>query len=105
MSLVERSLADPESHHAPPANAARWELRGAGLGNLSLARRPVPSPGPGELLLRVTGNEKDKNFSFLSNHPFTEDRLALMKKEDRPPTQPPILSDEEWMALRSICKS
>jgi len=67
-----------------------------------LGRSPKPM---GELLLRVTGNEKDKNFSFLSNHPFTEDRLALMKKEDRPPTQPPILSDEEWMALRSICKS
>jgi Zn-dependent protease with chaperone function len=67
-----------------------------------LGRSPKPM---GELLLRVTGNEKDKNFSFLSNHPFTEDRLALMRKEDRPPTAPPILSDEEWMALRSICKS
>jgi Zn-dependent protease with chaperone function len=67
-----------------------------------LGRSPKPM---GELLLRVTGNEKDKNLSFLSNHPFTEDRLALMQKEDRPPTKPPILSDEEWMALRSICKS
>ncbi len=67
-----------------------------------LGRSPKPM---GELLLRVTGNEKDRNFSFLSNHPFTEDRLALMRKEDRPPTAPPILSDEEWMALRSICKS
>jgi len=67
-----------------------------------LGRSPKPM---GELLLRVTGNEKDKNFSFLSNHPFTEDRLALMRKEDRPPTSPSILSDEEWMDLRSICKS
>lgn len=67
-----------------------------------LGRSPKPM---GELLLRVTGNEKDKNFSFLSNHPFTEDRLELMRKEDRSPTAPPILSDDEWMALRSICKS
>lgn len=67
-----------------------------------LGRSPKPM---GELLLRVTGNEKDKSFSFLSNHPFTEDRLDLMRKEDRPPTAPPILSDDEWMALRSICKS
>ncbi len=67
-----------------------------------LGRSPKPM---GELLLRVTGNEKDKNFSFLSNHPFTEDRLELMRKEDRPPTAPAILSDDEWMALRSICKS
>jgi hypothetical protein len=68
----------------------------------TLGRSPKPM---GELLLRVTGNEKDKNFSFLSNHPFTEDRLELMRKEDRPPTAPPILSDDEWMALRAICKS
>jgi Zn-dependent protease with chaperone function len=68
----------------------------------NLGRSPKPM---GELLLRVTGNEKDKTFSFLSNHPFTEDRLELMRKEDRPPTAPPILSDDEWMALRSICKS
>jgi Zn-dependent protease with chaperone function len=66
-----------------------------------LGRSPKPM---GELLLRVTGNEKDKTLSFLSNHPFTEDRLALMQKEDRPATSPSILSDEEWMALRSICK-
>lgn len=67
-----------------------------------LGRSPRPM---GELLLRVTGKEKDKNLSFLSNHPFTEDRLALMQKEDRPTTRPPILSDEEWMSLRSVCKS
>ena len=67
-----------------------------------LGRSPRPM---GELLLRVTGNEKDKNFSFLSNHPFTEDRLDLMRKEDRAATAAPILSDEEWMALRAICKS
>jgi Zn-dependent protease with chaperone function len=66
-----------------------------------LGRSPKPM---GELLFRITGNEKDKNFSFLSNHPFTEDRLALMRQEDRPPTSPPILSDDEWLALRDICK-
>src|SRR5262245_34559154 len=36
-----------------PEVAARWELCGAGLESVSLARRAVRAPGPGELLLRV----------------------------------------------------
>ena len=67
----------------------------------TLGRSPRPM---GELLFRITGNEKDKNLSFLSNHPLTEDRLAAMREADRPPTAPPILSDEEWLALRNVCK-
>jgi len=67
-----------------------------------LGRSPKPM---GELLFRITGNEKDKALSFLSNHPFTEDRLELMRQADRPPTAPPILSDQEWLALHDICKS
>lgn len=62
-----------------------------------------PTTPMGELLHRITGNEKKKAFSFLSNHPFTEDRMALMQQEYRPPTAPLLLSDEEWLALRDIC--
>jgi len=36
-----------------PAQHRRWELYGAGLENLSLAEREVPTPGPGELLVRI----------------------------------------------------
>ena len=50
------------------------------------------------------GNEKKKALSFLSNHPFTEDRTVLMQKANRPSSAPPILSDDEWLALRDICK-
>ena len=46
-----------------------------------LGRSPKPM---GELLLRVTGNEKDKNFSFLSNHPVHR-RSPCADAEGRPP--------------------
>jgi Zn-dependent protease with chaperone function len=68
----------------------------------SLGRSPKPM---GELLFRVTGKEADRGLSILAGHPLTEDRLARMSKEDRPPSGPPLLSPEEWASLRQICKS
>ena len=59
----------------------------------------------GELLFRVTGKEADYNLSILSSHPLTEDRLARMAREMRPVSGPPLLSPEEWTALKSICGS
>jgi predicted Zn-dependent protease len=59
----------------------------------------------GELLFRVTGKEGDNNLSILSNHPLTEDRLALMSKQDLPPSSPPLLTAEEWASLKAICSS
>ena len=54
-----------------------------------LGRSPKPM---GELLFRVTGKEGDSNLSILSSHPLTEDRLARMSGEDRPPSGPPLLT-------------
>jgi predicted Zn-dependent protease len=59
----------------------------------------------GDLLLRVTGKEMDKSLSILSSHPLTEDRLKRMSDEDRPPSEPPLLSGEEWASLKAICTS
>ncbi|MDB5577617.1 MAG: metalloendopeptidase [Bradyrhizobium sp.] len=67
-----------------------------------LGRSPKPI---GELLFRVTGKEGGKGLSILSGHPLTEDRLARMSREDRPPSGPPLLTPEEWVALKSICQS
>ena len=66
-----------------------------------LGRSPKPM---GELLFRVTGKE-GKGLSILSGHPLTEDRLARMSREDKPPSGPPLLTPEEWVALKSICQS
>ena len=62
-----------------------------------------PTAPMGDLLHRVTGDERNKALSFLSNHPFTEDRMALMARENKPATAAPILSDAEWQALRDVC--
>jgi Zn-dependent protease with chaperone function len=63
-----------------------------------------PTKAMGELLFRVTGKEGDRGLSFLANHPLTEDRLARMRAEDRPPSGPPLLTPEEWASLKAICK-
>jgi Zn-dependent protease with chaperone function len=67
-----------------------------------LGRSPKPM---GELLFRVTGKEGGKGLSILSGHPLTEDRLARMSREDKPPSGPPLLTPEEWAALKAICKT
>jgi hypothetical protein len=59
----------------------------------------------GEFLLRVTGKEKGKGLALISSHPLSEDRLARMSQQDASPTAPPLLSADEWAALKAICKS
>ena len=58
----------------------------------------------GDLIFRVTGNQGDKTLSILSNHPLTEDRLKHLSDEDRPASGPPLLTDQEWTALKAVCK-
>jgi Zn-dependent protease with chaperone function len=66
----------------------------------ALGRSPKPSA---ELMFRVTGKEGGTGFTILASHPLTEDRLARMSREDRPPSGPPLLTPEEWTALKGIC--
>jgi Zn-dependent protease with chaperone function len=65
-----------------------------------LGRSPKPM---GELLFRVTGKQGDDPLSIMASHPLTEDRLARMSQEDRPPSGPPLLTPEEWASLKAIC--
>jgi predicted Zn-dependent protease len=64
-----------------------------------------PTKAMGELIFRITGNQGDKTLSILSNHPLTEDRLKHLSDEDRPASGPPLLTDQEWTALKAVCKS
>jgi hypothetical protein len=58
----------------------------------------------GDLIFRVTGNQGDKTLSILANHPLTEDRLKHLSDENRPASGPPLLTANEWTALKAICK-
>ena len=64
-----------------------------------------PTKPMGELIFRITGNEADKTLSILANHPLTEDRLKHLADEDRGASGPPLLTDQEWTALKAICKA
>jgi predicted Zn-dependent protease len=63
-----------------------------------LGRSPRPM---GEFLVRVTGGGRFS--TVIDSHPLSADRLDRMKKEDRPESGTPILSEQEWQALKQIC--
>jgi len=65
-----------------------------------LGRSPTPM---GELLFRVTGKEGRGGLGILASHPLTEDRLARMKQLEAPPRGAPLLTPQEWSALKAIC--
>lgn len=56
------------------------------------------------LLKRIDGNET-RLPAFLSTHPVTDQRLKALEKQA--PSQPgePLLTQEEWRALKEICKT
>lgn len=65
-----------------------------------LGRSPKPL---GTLLVRVTGKESGKNITLLDSHPMSEDRLAVMSRDNGVNTGPEILTAAEWRALKGIC--
>jgi hypothetical protein len=62
-----------------------------------------PTKPMGELMLRITGKQRDQISSVLANHPLTEDRLQRFAEEDRPASGPPLLTASEWASLKAIC--
>ncbi|MCI0599389.1 MAG: M48 family metallopeptidase [Beijerinckiaceae bacterium] len=79
------------------ANADRFAL--ALMQNLGR-----PPKALGDLLLRISGPEKDNPLAIFATHPMTEDRLAMIVAASRDPTGAPLLSSVEWRALKAICK-
>jgi Zn-dependent protease with chaperone function len=88
------------------ASYSREAEQNADTFSIDVMHRLGRSPKPmGELMFRVTGKEGDKGLSILASHPLTEDRLARMSKEDRPPSSQPLLTEAEWTALKAICSA
>lgn len=69
----------------------------------ALARLGRPAKPLGELLLRITGPEEDGVFTILHDHPLSKERLQALAALDKGATSAPLLSDEEWSALKGIC--
>jgi Zn-dependent protease with chaperone function len=70
------------------------------MGKLGRPTKPM-----GELLFRVTGKQGDSAFSILASHPLTEDRLKRMSEVQQASDGPPLLTPQEWAALKAICSS
>lgn len=85
------------------AHSRETEAQADDFAAQTLARLGRPTRPMGELLLRITGKEKDDLLSVLNDHPMSEDRLAKLVAADKGAKSPPLLSDEEWKALQSIC--
>lgn len=68
---------------------------------VGLGRSPEPL---GALLQRISGRA-DFVPPFLSSHPLTTERMQALGKAKPEREGPPLLSDEEWRALKSICKA
>lgn len=68
---------------------------------LELGRSPAPL---GQLLKRIVGNES-RIPAFLSTHPVTDQRLRFLERQVPAHTGGPLLSEEEWRALKEICKT
>lgn len=71
---------------------------------LKLGRSPKAL---GDFLVRLSGptnaRTDNANMNLLASHPMSVERRDTLAKADRPATGAPLLSDEEWMDLRTLC--
>jgi predicted Zn-dependent protease len=96
--FVGRSMFD--------ASYSREAERRADAFTIEVMHKLGRSPRPmGELLFRVTGAQADKSITIFASHPLTEERLATMRKEDRPSAGAEILSASQWRALKAVCRT
>jgi predicted Zn-dependent protease len=68
----------------------------------ALGRSPRPM---GAFLVRLTGSGTGVVPPFLSSHPVSAARLEALKSREVPVTGAPLLTEEEWRDLKSICKA
>lgn len=61
-----------------------------------------PTAPLGRLLTRISGKGAEE-FSLLNDHPMTPDRVARLEQPFAGTEGPPLLTSDEWKALKSIC--
>jgi len=71
---------------------------------LTMHRLGRPPQALGNLLTRIgQGAQHGEAFSLLASHPLTQDRLERMRSEDGAGGGPPLLTPDQWIALKAIC--
>jgi Zn-dependent protease with chaperone function len=98
MVVVGNSLFNAAHSRENEAQADAFAAR-------TLAQLGRPAKPMGELLVRITGEDDGGPLSILRDHPLSEDRLEALEAADRGAVAPPLLSDDEWKALKGICKA
>jgi Zn-dependent protease with chaperone function len=58
----------------------------------------------GRFLQRVAASPGERQLELLLSHPVTADRVAAIERRAGGQPTRPILSNEEWLALRRICR-
>lgn len=90
-----------ESAYSRETEAAADEVAAQVMTALGRPAHPMA-----RLLRRIEGSEGGGRIpAFLSTHPLTEDRLKAMERHVPPQERPPLLSEEQWRALKDICKT
>jgi Zn-dependent protease with chaperone function len=88
------------SAHTRQAEAAADGFAAKILHKLGRSSAPL-----GEFLLRMTGVGGKGAMSLIATHPASQDRLAALKRDDRPSEGQPLLSEAEWSAIKNMCAS
>ncbi|WP_262031902.1 M48 family metallopeptidase [Microvirga sp. Mcv34] len=102
--FVSRYLID--SAYSREAEAAADDFAAYRMSALGRPAHPM-----GLLLKRIEGKDDVKGGNdfnvpaFLSTHPVTDQRLKALEKQVPSQQGEPLLSQEEWRALKEICKT
>ncbi|WP_114946157.1 M48 family metallopeptidase [Microvirga calopogonii] len=102
--FVSRYLID--SAYSRDAEAAADSFAGHTMTALGRPAHPMAL-----LLKRIEGEDKEEDGNdfripaFLSTHPVTDQRLKALEKQVPSRQGEPLLDQEEWRALKEICKT
>lgn len=58
----------------------------------------------GVFLVRITGASEGGIPTLLRSHPLSQDRLKALEANEASTAGPPLLTEEEWRAVKSVCK-
>ena len=78
------------------------ETRADAFAIVTMHRLGRPTAPLGRLLTRIAG-AGDQDYSVLSDHPMTSERARLLEEPFTGTLGPPLLTADEWRALKAIC--